>query len=213
MFAQRFPHRMFVAPIRFGLVALPLVLVLLACTGGTSGPSGARGGACRSSTECSGFESCYLPGSANCGIAPRNECTLGAACNTSSSVPEVPDAGDADATADSGEAGATADAGNAAAPDGVCLAAGGCGGSRCVPRCKDDTACGGSLVGHCTVATGVCGPPLCTTDAECKSPNLVCSTGALRTCVAKPCSADTECSGFCRNGACSDLGTCSLPAP
>lgn len=216
MYAQRFPRlRTFAAPIRFGLVALPLVLVLFACSSVSSSDGGdvKRGGACRSSTECSGVESCYLPGQSNCGIAPRNECVVGAACNTSSSIPEVLDAGDSDATADSGDAGSTADSGNAAAPDGVCVAAGGCGGSRCVPRCKDDTACGGSLVGHCTVATGVCGPPLCTTDAECKSPNLVCATGSVRTCVAKPCSADTECSGFCRNGTCSELGTCSLPAP
>jgi hypothetical protein len=209
-------RRMLVASLRFGLGALPIVFAVVACSSSSSSAGGAggedaggdvvvkSGGPCRSNAECGNFESCYLPGQANCGIAPLNECALGVPCNARVDVPVVPDAGDEDAAADGGDAGA---------PDGVCVALGGCGGTQCLPRCKDDADCGGSLRGHCAVDTGRCGPPLCTTDAECKSPNLVCSTGALRTCVAKPCTADTECSGFCRDGNCSELGSCSLPAP
>jgi hypothetical protein len=211
MYAQRFtPRRMFAASIRVGLGALPLLLVLLACSSGTSTPSA---GACRTSADCSGFESCYLPGSSNCGIARRNECSVGAACNAGIAVQVDPDSGDVIDSGVATDSGDAADSGDAGALNGVCVALGGCGGSQCVRRCSDDKDCGGSLVGHCAVSTGICGPPLCTTDAECKNPNFACSIGALRTCVPKRCTADTECSGFCSSGTCSAFGSCQLPAP
>lgn len=210
-------HRTFAASIRFGLAAVPFLIVLVACSSGKTVGADAddagnasdaavqSGGSCRTATECGLGQQCYLPGRVNCGVAPRDVCVLGAACTPGQFMPGPPPAADGGGDADAG--------GDAGAPDGVCLPPAGCDGTRCVPRCKDDSNCGGSAAGHCKVESGVCGPPLCTSDAACNSANLVCSTAAVRTCVPKPCSADADCDGFCSNGTCSALGTCQSPAP